>query len=115
MDKKIIGAAYTVINDCNETYPINSKIVLIEDDGDDMPAFTLRTDYKQFKKFNEMDWRYVCMEDVSLDEDPESLDEASPIELWKPLEVSVNGITITIPSSTTSITINGKTNAIKIS
>lgn len=107
MTKKIVGATYTVVKDIDE-FPINSKIVLIEDDDSDMPVFTLKSDYDPLKKIHEMDWVYLFMDDVSLDEDPQ-------VDLAKPFEVSMNGITITIPSSTISITINGKTNAIEIS
>lgn len=107
MTKKIVGATYTVVKDIDE-FPINSKIVLIEDDDSDMPVFTLKSDYDPLKKIHEMDWVYLFMDDVSLDEDPQ-------VDLGKPFEVSVNGITVTIQSSTTSITINSKTNAIEIS
>lgn len=107
MTKKIVGATYTVVKDIDE-FPINSKIVLIEDDDSDMPVFTLKSDYDPLKKIHEMDWVYLFMDDVSLDEDPQ-------VDLGKHFEVSVNGITITIPSSTTSITISSKTNAIEIS
>lgn len=107
MTEKIVGATYTVIKDIDE-FPINSKIVLIEDDDSDMPAFTLKSDYDPFKKLHEMDWMYVCIDGLSLDEDPQD-------DLGKPYEISVSGIKVTIPSSTTSITINSKTNAIEIS
>lgn len=107
MTKKIVGATYTVVKDIDE-FPLNSKIVLIEDDDSDMPAFTLKSDYNPSKKFHEMDYRYVYVDYLSLDEDPQ-------VDLGKPYEISVNGIKITIPSYTTSITINGKTNAIEIS
>ena len=107
MTKKIVGATYTVIVGSPE-FPFGYKVVLCHDDDTCMPLFSPKDQYAPDKDLAEMDWQYVDMDDVSLD-------EASPIELGKPFEISVNGIKVTIPSSTTSITINGKTNAIEIS
>lgn len=107
MTKKIVGATYTVTESIDE-YPFNTKIVLIEDDDTDMPLFTLKQYYDPSKSAYEMDWKYVFMKDVSLDEDVTD-------NLVEPFKISTNGITVTMPKSIKSITINNKTNAIKIS
>lgn len=107
MTKKIVGATYTVLRETPE-FLINDKVVLCHDDGTDMPIFASIADYAPNKELLEMDWEYIEMSSVSLDEDPQ-------VYLNKPFEINANGIKVTIPRSSKSITINSKTNAIEIS